>query len=335
MNRESALAAGAVGVIAVALLVAAAVPGVLADPSEREVLRPGPVRIADVAIEPGDVTASTAVLGIETRLSHYGNPTRNVTVRVRAVDAESGLVETTEVVRVGNLTGDREVAARANLTVRREGGYRIETAVYRDGERVATGGKTIRGLEALTPEAAQSSVRFAENGALPPLSFSIARTDGNRTTLAVEAALENAGDESTGDLRLTVVLRQADSNIVAARESTDVGTIESLHTETVGADVTVPEGYNYYIDAILWRDGVIVDTARSAANLDPTRRISVDETEEEVELEVSDFEQGGAGGGEQPTEAPEATSRSQPGFGIAVAAVALLASALLARRWGR
>ncbi len=39
------------------------------------------------------------------------------------------------------------------------------------------------------------------------------------------------------------------------------------------ASASVPNDYNYYIDAVLLRDGVVIDTARGAANLNPTERL--------------------------------------------------------------
>jgi len=335
MNRVSAFAAGAVGVVAVALLVGAVVPGALADPTDEGPTRPGPVRIAEVTIAPGQVSGQSAVLQVETRLTHRGPATSNVSVLFRAVDAESGMVATTQRVEVGTVEEDGEVPVRANLTVEREGGYRIETVVFRDAERIDTGGRQVSGLSALVPEGARTSVRFTEADALPPLSFSVVDGGDNRTTLDVSASLTNRGDGPSEDLRVTLVLRQAESNIVAARQDVTVGTIQSLRTATVSTEMTVPDGYNYYIDAILWKDGVMVDTARSAANLDPTKTISVNETEQEVELEVSDFESGdGRDGRPEPTREPEAGTVEQnaPGFGVAVALAALLAAALLARR---
>ncbi|WP_423750645.1 DUF7490 domain-containing protein [Salinirarus marinus] len=334
MKRESALAVGAAGVTVLALMVAVLVPGAVADPTERDPVRPGPVDISEVAISPGDVSGGSVVLTVETRLSHRGNPARNVSVRVRAVDAESGLVETTETVAVGDLTEEREVPVTANLSVAREGGYRIETVVYRDGERVASGSKTIRGLEALKPPYARSSVRFSDSEALPPVSFSVERAGEDRTTLALAATLTNEGGDVTDDLRVTFVLRQADSNIVANRTAAQVGSIQPGRTATAEARVTVPAGYNYYVDAVLWKGDVVVDTARTAANLDPTERISVNETEREVELQVSDFERGdGADGRPVPTEMGGVSGGGAPGFGVGVALVAVLAAALIARRW--
>ncbi|AUV82831.1 PGF-CTERM sorting domain-containing protein [Salinigranum rubrum] len=335
MPRDRTLAAGAVGLVAVALLVAAAVPGVLADPTDDGPTRPGPVRIAETSIAPGTVSGQTTVLHVQTRLDHRGNPTPNVSVRFRATDAESGFVAATETVDVGTLDEDGETLVQTNLTVEREGGYRIEATVFRDGERVGSGGKTVSGLEALTPEYARTSVGFTDSAALPAVSFSVASVSQNRTTLDLAATLTNRGDSGSENLRVTVVLRQADSNIVAARSEAQVGTIRPGRTETVETQVTVPSEYNYYIDAVLWKDGVVVDTARSAANLDPTERISVNETEREVELRVEDFS--GSDDERPRAEGTEAqtVSTSAPGFGVGAAVAALLSLALVARRWGR
>jgi PGF-CTERM protein len=332
MSRDRKLAAGAAGLVAVALLVAAVVPGVLADPTDDGPTRPGPVRIAETTIAPGTVSGETTVLRVQTRLDHRGNPTENVSVRFRATDAESGFVAATETVAVGTLSEDGETPVETNLTVEREGGYRIEATVFRDDERIGTGGKTVSGLEALTPEYARTSVGFSQSEALPAVSFSVASAEGDRATLDLSATLTNRGDAPSEDLRVTVVLRQADSNIVAARSEATVGTIRPGRTETVDTQVTVPAEYNYYIDAVLWKDGVVVDTARSAANLDPTERISVNETEREVELRVEDFSDDDERPRPEATEAPT-VSTSAPGFGPAVAVVALLSLALVARRW--
>jgi PGF-CTERM protein len=334
MPRDRTLAAGAAGLVAVALLTAAAVPGVLADPADEGPTRPGPVRIAETTIAPGTVSGETTVLNVQTRLDHRGNPTPNVSVRFRATDAESGFVADTRTVDVGTIEEEGERLVETNLTVEREGGYRVEATVFRDGERVGSGGKVVSGLEALTPEYARTSVGFSNEEALPPVAFSVASASDDRTTLDLAATLTNRGDDASEDLRVTVVLRQADSNIVAARSAAEVGTIRPGRTETVETQVTVPSQYNYYIDAVLWKDGVVVDTARSAANLDPTERISVNETRREVELRVEDFSENDGG---VATEAPReegtiTTSTSAPGFGVGVGVAALLAVALLARR---
>ncbi|WP_224334300.1 DUF7490 domain-containing protein [Haloprofundus halobius] len=336
MNRETTFVAAATVVVAVSLVAAAVVPGALADPTDDGPLRPGYVQIEEVPIAPGDATGETATLAVEARLEHRGNPTDNVTVLFRAVDSESNLVETSRTVEVGELAGDRETPVRTNLTVAREGGYEIETVVFRDGERVDSESRRVSGLEALTPPYADSNVEFADATGLQPVSVSVGSAEGDRVSLDLSAALTNGGDTPTGDLEVTFVVRQAESNVVADRVTVPVGEIRAGRTSTVDASVTVPDEYNYYVDAVLWRDDVHVDSAQSVANLDPTERISANVTEQEVEFEVEDFDSDGESDSGYETTAADGqavrTETDTPGFGVVVTAVALLATALFARR---
>ena len=332
MNRETILAGGIAAVVVASLFAAALVPGAVAQ-SREEVVRPGPVEIAEMNVAPGPTSGATATLSVETRLTHWGNPTDNVTLLLRAVDLQSGLVETTRTVEVETLRDEGEVAVPANLTVARDGGYRLEAVVYQDERRIDDGSKAVRGVGSLTPEYADTSVEFHRFGQdMPAIEYAIADAADNRTALDVSAYLTNRGDNPAGDLRLVVTARQAESNIVADRTAVDVGDIEPGRTASPSASLTVPDGYNYYLDAVLWKDGVVVGTARSAANLDPTETLSVDETTREVGLEVSDFENGD--GNPAPTEEPSraADSGGQPGFGVAVAVLALLGAIVLSRR---
>jgi PGF-CTERM protein len=330
MKLEKTVVAAAIVVVVASGVAAVAVPDAMADPTDD--LRPGNLDIEEVPISPGEVTGETATLAVEARLSHFGNPTENVTVLFRATDSESNLVATERSVDVGSLEGDRETPVRTNLTVDREGGYAIETIVFRDGERVDVARRSVSGLEALTPAYAESNVEFAETGAVQPVSVAIGSSDDSEVRLDLSGALTNEGDAQTSDLEVTFTARQAESNVVADRVTVPVGDIRAGRTATVDAEVSVPNEYNYYVDAVLWRDGVHVDSAQSVANLDPSERISADETEEEVAFEASDFES--EPGEEMSRDRGEAdgTSEETPGFGVAVGLIAVLATALLARR---
>jgi hypothetical protein len=128
-------------------------------------------------------------------------------------------------------------------------------------------------------------------------------------------------------------VRQAESNIVAARETLSVSDIAPGETVAPNTTVTVPAGYNYYLDAVLRKDGVIVDAARSAANLDPQERIEANTTVRDVGLRVEDFEQTGDRDQPQPTtDGPGSSGGGVPGFGPALAVVALAIGAAIAWR---
>lgn len=337
MQVARALFAGAVVVLALAVVGAAALPGVAADRSE-QVTEPGPVDVAELSVQPGAVAGGTADLALEAQVSHAGNPTGNVSVRFRAIDAESGFVVAERRTDLGRLAAGGWHPANASLRVAREGGYVLESTLFRDDRPVDTVRREVSGMAALTPEYAETGVAFTEQGTVPTVLVSVGSVSGNQTELSVAASLTNQADEASDDLRTVVVVRQADSNVVAGEAETDVGRIRAGRTERASATVSVPSEYNYYVDVALYKDGVLVDTTRSVANLDPTERVDPNVTERDVEFAVSDFESDT--GPEQTTESAggdpdgaRGSGGSVPGFGpiAALAAVALAAVAAYAR----
>ena len=334
MNRETLLAGAIVLVVAVSSLAAAVVPGAMASPNDD--VREGSLRIQEMTIAPGAVSGGTATLTVDTRLEHWGGRTENVSVLVRAVHLESGLVEATTEKSVASISEKREVSVVQNLSVARAGGYRIETVVFRDGERVAEGRKQVRGVGNLQPAYARTSVRFhwQDGGGLPPVEYTVADAGPNRTTLNVSTYLTNEGDDTSGDLRVVFTARQADSNIVADRAAVSVATLRPGRTGTPSVELTVPSEYNYYLDAVLWKDGVVVGTVRSVANLDPTETLKANQSVREVGIEVSDFESDsdGPSGATKTTLDGSGGSGSAPGFGAGLTALAILGGLLLARR---
>lgn len=335
MARESLFAGGAVVVLGVTLLAAALVPGTLAQPGDD--VRSSRLDIADTTLAAGAVGGETATLTVQTSLRHFGGPAENVTVVYRAIDTDTGLVATTVSREVGAVSVDGELAVTTNLTVERQGGYRIETLVYQDQRRIETVRTTVNGVGTLQPDYARSPVKFHrfETVDLPAVQYSIENVRDNRTTLSVTTLLTNEGDAPAGDLRVVVTARQADSNIVAARSSMRVSGIEPGRTATPSTRLTVATGYNYHLDALLYKDGVIVGTAQSAANLDPTETISTNQTRRKVGLQVEDFERAGPGGRDRPRGTGTPQPAQGPGFGVPIAllAVALLGTAVLVRRW--
>jgi PGF-CTERM protein len=335
MDRERTFAGAALLVVGIALLGAVVAPGVLADPSDEGPIRPGHVEVADAAVSTGEVTGQTAELTLHTTLRHRGNPTENVSVRFRAIDSESGLLTAEKRVSVGTMTSDGEQEVSATLSVEREGGYQLEAVVYRNDTRVDTFARTVRGVSALTPGYAESNVSFTEDAVLDPISVSVVEATEDRTTLELGAWLTAAGPNQGDDLSVTFVVRQAESNVVASRTTVDAGDIREGRSKMVTTEVSVPSEYNYYIDAVLTRDGVIIDTATGVVNLDPTRTIDANQTEQEVEFDAGEFADTPA---EQERGEPRATEAQTvaetPGFGPVVAVIALLGAVLLAR-WRR
>ena len=343
MKRETVLVGGIVTVLFVAALSLVAVPGVLGQPEIADDVRAGYLSVAEVTITPKHVSGNTATLSVDTSLDHGGGPSENVTVLFRVTSLTTGLVQTTQTRSLGTITGNREASAVGNITVPREGGYRIESIVYQDGRRVATDGKEVRGVGTLQPAYTRTPVKFHRFGTtqssdLPAIEFSVANTSGNESRLNVSTYLTNTGNQPTNNLRLTLIARQADSNIIADRSDNQIGRIGSGETALPSTTLTVPSEYNYYLDAILWRDGVIVGTTRAAANLAPKRNLSVNTSQSQTGLKVSDFESdmeataSGPDGGPVPGAPDGIAGGAGPGFGLGAAVVTLLSVAVLLRR---
>jgi hypothetical protein len=337
VQREYALLVAGIALFALLVSGAVVVPGALADRGDD--VRPGQVALSDdVAVSPVTVTGETATLGLDVRLTHRGGPAENVTVEVRATDAGTGLLVTTREVDVGTLTGEREVPVRANVTVPREGNYDFEVFVYQEGRRVAAGTTRVAGVGSLTPAYARTSVQFEEfeGASVPAVTYSVVNASDGRVELATRTHFTNAGDERVEDLTLVVLARQAESNIVADRRTVDVGGIRPGRTEAVEATLSVPDDYNYRLDAILQRDGVVLAVAGATAELAPTRPLPDNATRERVEISASDFQRddGDAGSVERErAEASPTAGSGGPGFTGGAALVALVAATIVLRRY--
>jgi PGF-CTERM protein len=330
MRIEALLASIALVVLLGTVVAATLVSGFVADPGPDE--PPARLDVAETTLSAGEVTGETAALDVTTYVQHRGGPAENVTVVVRATDAESGLVADTTSRELGTVRDEGEREVSLSVTVPREGGYEVTTILYVDGQRVDTASASVSGVEALEPPRTRTSVSFHQFPDRPSIEYRIASADGDRVTLDVTSYLTNGGDDPESGLRLVVTARHADAYVVADRTETIVGTVDPGQTVSPEVQVTVPDDNNYYLDATLWRDGVVLESTRAAANLDPEETISVNETRREIEFEAGDFETGDGGAPRRPPET-EAGAESQPGLGIGVALVALVGSLLAARRW--
>jgi PGF-CTERM protein len=331
MRPEALLGAAAAATVLLAVALAAFVPGFVSAPAPEPDEPPARLDVGEMTLSAGEVTGETATLETTVFLRHDGGSADNVTVVVRATDADSGLVVDTTRRDLGTVANEGEREVPLSVTVPREGGYEVETLLYVDGERVDAASASVRGVGALRPPYAASTVRFHEFPRRPSVEYRVADVANDRATLNVTSYLTNGGDDPESGLRLEVTARQADSEVVAGRSEARPGDLPAGRTARPGVEVTVPDGYNYYLDVTLWRDGVIIDSTRAAANLDPEETLSVNETRRAVAFEASDFETGGQASRGGPS--AEESAGDGPGMGPAAAVVALLAGVVAVRRW--
>ena len=328
MRPEALLASLAVVVLIATVALAVLVPGFVAEPEPDD--PPARLDVTETTLEIGEITGETVTFDVTAFVRHRGGPAENVSVEVRAVDGSGVLVATaSEERQTFDANGEHRIPL--SVTVPREGSYTIRTILYVDGERTGVAEAKLSGVEGLTPPHAHSTVEFHRFPQQPSVEYTIESVDDGTVTLVVTGYLTNTGDSPEAGIRVGVTARHAEAGVVADRTATDVGEIDPGRTETVETTVTVPDESNYYLDVTLWRDGVVIDSTRAAANLDPRRQIDVDERTEAVAFDAGEFETTRGDGPPEPR--PEAEPDDQAGFGPAVAVVALMIGVVAARRW--
>lgn len=332
MEQRRTMLWGALGLLVTAVVVA----GLAADTVVREpdVGERGHVRIDGIDIATGHVSGESAELRTSVWLVNRGGTAEDLNLSVRVHDADSGLLVDTTGGPVPTVEGDRDLSVTRNVTVPREGDYRLEAVLSRDGVRVDRARTRIAGLGALEPDYLSSSVGFHRFPGLPAIQYEVEAAAGNAVRLSAVAFVTNGGSGATDadDLTLVIRARQNESGIVAAEGRTAIERLGSGETAAPSVDLTVPDGYNYYLDAYLWRGDVLVATEQGTATLDPTRTIRPNRTRESVDLDVEDFERRSSIDRQATNDTAGAEEEGQAGF-VAVVAAAALIGTLTALRW--
>lgn len=338
MRREALLLAAA----AVVLTATVGAAIVVSDESTAGDDRPGRLSFEEMTIEATEVSGSTVELGLDARLAHAGGVSENVSVELRAIDRDTGLRAATEQMAVASVEGDRELALNGSLVVEPSSDYRLETVIFEEEERVAVGHTTISGLDSLEPGYADTNVEFHQfsRAPLPSVEYEVRTVDDGEAAVATSAYLTNTGTVDETDLEVAFVARQSDSSIVADRDRVTVSRLEPGETVTPETTLEIPDEYNYHLDAIVYHEGVVVDTAREPALLDPNGTVPEDGdgSDDGDGLETQDFEFEGDDGADDMADTDDGArdsgedSDGQPGFGPAAALLALLVAGFLAAR---
>lgn len=333
MQREWLVAGAVVAVVAAGVLAVVLFPGALADRTEPQ--PDADLQVEEIYISADEVGGERLDLVTDVRLMHADGVSDNVTVGLRAIGLDSGLVEDSANVSVGTVEEDRELSADERLRVERGGSYRVEAVVYRDGVREAISSKTVEGTAALTPGYPDNPIEFHRFARfdLPEIDYQIAETDGDSATLDVTTYLTNSGEALAEEFTLLVKARQVESGIVASEQEVDLESIGPSQTAQPGVELTVPTQYDYYLDAILWRNDVIVETTRAGASLDPTERVPANTSERDIELDIGDFDSSESPQDDDPADRTGGTADGDgAGLGVGIAILAVLVVVVLRAR---
>jgi hypothetical protein len=285
--------------------------------------------IREVDVKPVEVTSSLIEVNITAYIYHGEGEAKNATMLIRAINSNTGLHEAEVSSPIPESDRDKTVTASAKLKVQRNGNYDLKILLYDNGSIRESGSVSIKGLDALTPVAKRSGV------AVNNIDFIVSGVSAGRASIRSDVYLENKWAAPSENMNMIVKARQAESNLLADKKSSETGVIAGEATAVKSVQLDMPDGYNYMMVVELWKGDVLVNTWEKALMLAPTKTVPKESVEKRMNIEVSKFvREGGAPPvpGEMGAPYAAATAKMEPGFGAIMAFVALIIVIALRRR---
>ncbi len=287
--------------------------------------------IREVDVKPVEVTSSLIEVNITAYIYHGEGEAKNATMLIRAINSNTGLHEAEVSTPIPGSDRDKTVTASAKLKVDRNGNYELKILLYDNGSIRESGSVGIKGLNALTPAAKLSGV------AVNNIDFIVTGASGGRASIRSDIYLENKWAAPSENMNMIVKARQAESNLLADKKSSETGVITGEATAVKSVQLDMPDGYNYMMVVELWKGDVLVNTWEKALMLAPTKTVPKESQEKKMNIEVSKFVREG---GAPPVPGATMTvaagdyaipKKGEPGF-EAIAAIAALIMVIALRR---
>jgi hypothetical protein len=319
-------------VIASALILSLAIVLLKGDvlTQEYEYKPPAYLSVREVDVKPVVVTGADVEVNVTAYINHGGGESRNASMLLRAINSETGLLAaqaSAPIPEVPETAVEKTLIVSQHLKVERNSGYDLKMVLFDNGAIRDSGSVSIRGLNALTPESKRTGIT------LEKIDFLVTGVSAGRVFIRLDIYLENRGAEPSENLKLIVKARQADSNLLADKQSSETDVIANESTAVKSVQLDVPDGYNYIAEVELWRGDVLINSWEEPVLLAPTKTIPKESVEKPVKIEVSKFvrEEGVPGKEEFPVPIPTPVPM-EPGFEVLAAITALIVIVALRRR---
>lgn len=325
-----------VSILIISLIIVLTQSDAIVNTQEYIYKNPSYLNIREVDVRPIEVTSSFADINITAYISHSGGKTNNASMLIRAIDSNTGLLNSQESSHIPDIGLEKTLIVSQDIKIERNGNYDLKILLFDNGTISDSGTVNIRGINILTPQSKKSGI-IANN-----IDFFVGGTSAGKVDIKPEIYIENTGPEVSENLKLIVKAREADSNLLADRITTETGSIKSEKTAIIKeVQLRVPDEYNYMIIVELWKDDALINTWEKPVLLAPTKTVPKGNQEKKINIEVSKFVRESNQGivpvsGVTPatTYAPIPTPGipKEPGFEIIGAIIVLLAALLYIRR---
>ena len=276
--------------------------------------------IAETDISPERVTSTDVLLNVTTYVENRGDgESGDAKLILKAFDSASGLLVGVTTTSAGSIDKDKTLPVSQLISVEREGGYRIDVVLFEDDKRLRRQSLQISGIGDQTPNIHDIGIKVQE------MDFLVENVTDSRVVIGVDLYLTNEGDSTSEDLPMLVKAREVDAGLLADKIWITTGSIKKETTIIRSCDIAVPDGYNYIVEALIWKNDTIVERGEGVVQLNPTRTIPKDEEIISDKIRVDDFmpesearDYGGVTGGMEKA----------PGFTSMLAAITIMVAVL-------
>lgn len=278
------------------------------------------LRITDLDISAERVTSTSVLLNVTTYIENNGKgESGEVKLILKAFDSTSGLLVGETTTPAESINKDQTVSVSQLIDVEREGEYRIDVVLFEDEKRLRQRSVQIYGIGDLTPNVHDIGIKIQE------MDFLVENVTDSRVAIGVDIYLTNEGDFTSEDLPMLVKAREVDAGLLADKVWITTCNIEKEKTIINSCEIAVPDGYNYIVEALIWKNDTIVERGEGVVQLNPKRTIPKDEKVVSSDIRVRDFM-------EEAAEIEEteygrvsgATEKKTPGFTSAMTGVTVM-----------
>jgi hypothetical protein len=325
-------------ILVISLLILVVGRDVIFIPEQKPYQPPSYLTIREVDVRPLDITDSYVDINITAYLNHVGSETNNASMIVRAINRDAGLLISQGSTSIPETEFDKTISVYQNLRIDRDKNYELRIFLFDNGSVQDSGTISVQGLSILTPKSKDNKI------VLNNIDFIVSGVDASRVSINPDIYLENTGPEISKSLNIIVKAREADSNLLADKITSQTGEIKSEATVIKTVQLKVPDKYNYMIVVELWNDDILTNTWERPVLLAPTKTLPKESQEKKVNIEVSKFVREGQTGVAMPV--PTSTppleytpamgdipgTKKEPGFEIIIGIIAIL-SVLIYRRY--
>ncbi|MDD1674691.1 MAG: hypothetical protein LUQ13_03515 [Methanomicrobiales archaeon] len=287
-------------------------------------LKESQLAVTGITVAPKTVTAATVVLNVTTsaeNVNGFGNGLSRLVLQ--AFDTGTGLLAYESTQEIGVIARREAVRVHSEISLPHQGSYRLIATVFDGNERKAQGEITVSSLERLPTDDARTAV------AITGMDFIVRGVTEGRAAIEADVFFTNQGTDPSPPFTVEIKAREKDARLVADRQWTMLGSIRSGSTVMQNVTITVPDQYNYEVEAILWRDDVIIQQGTGNVFLAPSAKIAAGE-----EFVTRTIETGKFVSAEQrtPPSSESAGIPRQPGFTLPGALASLGAVLYMWRR---